>query len=1209
MRSPTLLRLALALGTVILLIVGTAPADPPADATSAQRVRKPLKVFVLAGQSNMEGPAVADLAGKDYNDGKGTLVALLSDPSKAPLARHLRDAKGAWVTRNDVWVRYQPEGQPLKSGPLGLGFTPYGGQHHFGPELQFGHVMGDSLENEVLLIKTAWGGKSLFVDFRPPSAGGTTGPYYTLMIQQVRDALANLKRDFPGSTAEGCEIAGFVWYQGWNDGCDPKHAVPEYEQNLVHLIHDVRRDLGVADLPVVVGELTGPWVKAAGEWDALRKAQAAAAGRSEFAGTVTFVATHDFVRRPEDSPNPGHGHHEFGNAETYLLVGDAFGQAMRGLLAQRKAHASAADEALGLDGVRGREEEEGTTLRVTSIRRGSAEAGILREGDVIRGVRGKPFRGEAAREFVAAVAEARGPDGDRNLRLLHARDGEDRTLDFLVLPPPPDLTTGGRKSDTPDWNLGPTGAAGWIFGRDLDTSDARQILVTRVDAGSPADGVLAEGDVIVGVAGELFDGDARVAFGRAIGEAEAPERGGHLSLRRWRAGELRDVAIELRPSGSFARSAPFQCEKSTAIVEAGCRAIMRRGLTVRPHDLRPDNWSPDIPTAINALALLASGNPEYLPAVREFAHRVAPPDLDLDLQEGMFAWTWGYANLFAAEYYLATHDESVLPAIREYSMNIALGQSLVGTWGHGFRVPSTNGTLGGYGAINQAGLICWMSLALAQRCGISDPAIDHAVALSRTFFGFYVGKGSVPYGDHPPYWLHDDNGKSAAAAVAFDLLGDRAGASFFARMATAAYGEKELGHTGNYFGLLWGALGANRAGPEAAAAFLREQRWFYDLARRWDGSFFTNARDNYGWDMTGLFVLHYAMPLRTLAITGRGIGEGTGVAERLTGEALDAVIASGRRFAMRQVDEDCELMSTAELLRDLADWSPTRRYRAARAVSSRPPAVTLPALEAMLSSDDRNARYGACMALQIMEGRAAPLVDALARQLGEPDMWLRIRAAFALASIGTPALGAVPELLRRSIAVSPDDPRGMEAKYLSFALFRADFVDQVPNRPGLLASSIPASDRELAIPAIRRMLASDDGLATMSVRSIFRTLTPRELESLLPDIVSAATTTTPSGEMFAHEIRLEAMRFLAAHRIAAGVPVIMEYAATQDGWGNKTKEALPLLKEFGAEAAPVLPDLRRLAARWKSKEAETHEEGVTRSTVAADVIAALEGGG
>jgi len=301
-------------------------------AAFAANSSKPLKVFILAGQSNMEGQGVVDLEGKDYNQGKGTLAMMMRDPVKGARFRHLKDAEGKWAVRDDVWVRYQRERGPLLAGPLGFGFSVYGDAHHFGPELQFGHVIGDHFENQVLLIKTAWGGKSLYKDFRPPLSGGEVGRYYTLMIAQVREALANLKTDFPGYDSRDYELAGFVWYHGWNDGVDPKTAVPEYETNLVNLIEDVRKELNVPRLPVVIGELTGPWVEAPPEWTKLRQAQAAAAARPEFAGNVVFVPTHNFVRKPEESPNPGHGHHEFGNAETYVLVGDALGKGMLTLL-------------------------------------------------------------------------------------------------------------------------------------------------------------------------------------------------------------------------------------------------------------------------------------------------------------------------------------------------------------------------------------------------------------------------------------------------------------------------------------------------------------------------------------------------------------------------------------------------------------------------------------------------------------------------------------------------------------------------------------------------------------------------------------------------------------------------------------------------------------------------------------------------------------
>jgi len=302
------------------------------DQIPKQAGTNPVKVFILAGQSNMEGQGVADLDGPDYNSGKGTLSYVMKNPAKARLFKHLKDENGRWAVRDDVWVWYKPESDRVKAGPLTLGFTVYEGKHHFGPELQFGHVIGDHFANQVLLIKTAWGGKSLYQDFRPPSSGGKVGPYYTRMVKDIHEVLGNLQKYFPNYNGDGYELAGFVWYHGWNDGCDPKNAVPEYEQNLVNLIKDLRKDLKVPNLPVVIGELTGPWMKAEGQWAAVRKTQADAAARPEFKGTVLFVETHDFVRPPEESPCPTHGHHEFANAETYFLTGNALGEGMKKLL-------------------------------------------------------------------------------------------------------------------------------------------------------------------------------------------------------------------------------------------------------------------------------------------------------------------------------------------------------------------------------------------------------------------------------------------------------------------------------------------------------------------------------------------------------------------------------------------------------------------------------------------------------------------------------------------------------------------------------------------------------------------------------------------------------------------------------------------------------------------------------------------------------------
>ena len=307
------------LSSLLLLTLATQPlATQPLTAADDA----PIQVFLLAGQSNMEGQAVVDLVHEQhYNGGRGTLIRLLDDPAMAKRMGHLQDQDGSWATRDDVRVRHRTGNNVLKSGPLSIGYAVYDDLHHFGPELQIGHRLGDANTAPVLLIKTCWGGKSLHVDFRPPSAGGETGPYYTQMLKEYREALAAIETEFPDLAGRPTELRGFFWFQGWND-IYTDGAVEAYEQNLAHLIDDLRQELDAPQLPGVIGE-TGN----AGSLP-LRHAQAAVAERPQYRGTVSYVSTAQFMRRPVDSPNKGHGHHWFGNAESYFGIGDVLGEEM-----------------------------------------------------------------------------------------------------------------------------------------------------------------------------------------------------------------------------------------------------------------------------------------------------------------------------------------------------------------------------------------------------------------------------------------------------------------------------------------------------------------------------------------------------------------------------------------------------------------------------------------------------------------------------------------------------------------------------------------------------------------------------------------------------------------------------------------------------------------------------------------------------------------
>ncbi|MGD2016936.1 MAG: sialate O-acetylesterase [Planctomycetota bacterium] len=312
-----LLALALLGGASLLLSfrpLGSIPEEP-----------EKLHVFVLAGQSNMEGQAVVDLDHEEhYNGGRGTLAKLLEASEFAERWGWVRDADGGWSERDDVGVWYRSPHEE-KKGPLSIGYAVYGGRHHFGPELALGRVLGERFEGPVLLVKACWGGKSLHVDFRPPSAGGEVGPYYERIFEELDAALADVGAAFPAWEDLEPELEGLFWFQGWNDGCDGE-ATRHYAENLEHLIGDVRERLEDRKLPVVVGQ-TGNMRN-----PALHEAQAAGTRAAGRRGPAAYVETEDFLRPAEDSPNTTHGHHWFGNAESYLLVGDALGEAMVGLL-------------------------------------------------------------------------------------------------------------------------------------------------------------------------------------------------------------------------------------------------------------------------------------------------------------------------------------------------------------------------------------------------------------------------------------------------------------------------------------------------------------------------------------------------------------------------------------------------------------------------------------------------------------------------------------------------------------------------------------------------------------------------------------------------------------------------------------------------------------------------------------------------------------
>ncbi len=305
---------------VTLLVLPAVAQDPgqlpQPDGEPADRT-KPLKVFILAGQSNMEGHA--EVRTFDY---------MARDPKTAPILQEMRSADGTPRVCEHAWISYLTGDGDVYQGRLTVGYGAQGGETKIGPEFTYGLYMQKLLDEPILIIKTAWGGKSLNTDFRPPGAGPyemnrqqldeytkrgvdleqwkadkaeATGRYYRLMIDHVKKVLKDIRKVCPDYDAnQGFELSGFVWFQGWNDMCDgdtyPDRDKPGgydlYSTLLAQFIRDVRKDLGASQMPFVIGVMGVGGLNE--ELDLFRQAMAAPAALPEFQGNVAAVQTAPF---------------------------------------------------------------------------------------------------------------------------------------------------------------------------------------------------------------------------------------------------------------------------------------------------------------------------------------------------------------------------------------------------------------------------------------------------------------------------------------------------------------------------------------------------------------------------------------------------------------------------------------------------------------------------------------------------------------------------------------------------------------------------------------------------------------------------------------------------------------------------------------------------------------------------------------------------
>jgi len=299
---------------VALSLMANAVMAEPADSCTPQKKAKgPMKVFILAGQSNMEGPA--DIR---------TIGYIGDDPATAPMYKEMVGADGKPVVCDHAWLSYLTGSKVTNievTGKMTAGYGTLKGSPQLGscigPEFTFGIYMSKAVKEPFLIIKTAWGGKSLHTDFRPPSAGPfvfpgpgknakaeNTGVYYRYMIEHVKSVLKDIKRVCPEYEGQGYEIAGFVWLQGWNDlvahDVYPKNDYSKYSEWLADFIRDVRKDLNTPNMPFVIGvigvegDIKNISPRYVGSHTTFRAAMAAPAAMPEFKGRVVAVHTAPF---------------------------------------------------------------------------------------------------------------------------------------------------------------------------------------------------------------------------------------------------------------------------------------------------------------------------------------------------------------------------------------------------------------------------------------------------------------------------------------------------------------------------------------------------------------------------------------------------------------------------------------------------------------------------------------------------------------------------------------------------------------------------------------------------------------------------------------------------------------------------------------------------------------------------------------------------
>ena len=710
--------------------------------------------------------------------------------------------------------------------------------------------------------------------------------------------------------------------------------------------------------------------------------------------------------------------------------------------------------------------------------------------------------------------------------------------------------------------VGPTGI--------MAVNGKNELQVQSVEKGSPADGKLKKGDVIVGVGGKQFSGDVRQEIAAAIDHAESKSARGALSLTL-KGGKK--VSLQLKVLGSYSKTAPWDCKKTDAIITRIADRMVES----------KDFIDGSIP--VGWIGLLATGEKKYIDVVKKELPKqkwAQAPDpavlaalLSGDKDLGYIGWYWGYQMIALAEYHLLTGDKSVLPALEAYALTMARGQDPVGIWGHRLATKARNGRLPGYAHINNPSLSTLIGMQMAIKCGIDNPEIEKGIDRSIAFYKTYSGEGALPYGVHGPNTRDfNNNGSSAMAALAMALAGEKEAAKFFSQQSAAAYHIQETGHATHYFNILWTPLGANVAGPEVSQEFFRRGNWVRTLYRAWNDRFTYDGNKSKAFHDGGALLLAYCMPRKQLYITGKNADESLWV----KGNKVKDVIEAGQiDYASLNEDELIGLFGhPAPQVNRGAIWS--LRGRKGNFI---PKVVMLIKNGSVIEKRSAIGFFG----YKCPSEWALPQIDLIGSVLRDTKEHPKVRstASYSICWHGKPAQKYYQDMLKLVVADEPNDP---------FKLIDLDVAKSLNILAPNPFSAGLVKDKDLFYKAALKLADHPRQEARADAMRLLKAM-PKEDFHRVADKVKNVVQNQDTSYQSYHNPQdgvQGAALLLAELGVEEGLEWSWAMLEAPDGKGGfKARAILTILKAYGPAAKPYLekikadPNLTRMltSGNWK----------------------------